>query len=277
MVDEKARPSTIAVGPEEPESTVVRDTLIGTAAGAAALVLTGQPMTAAAIGSAALAAAGSGWGTALWDKVKSIAIGQLDLDRKVWWQNVIDHYDPGEQGADVRESISNRMNEPAAVGVLVESLRALADRLDPAVVPAMGTLAAEYLSKRLSPDAFLRGASRMLAELSAAEHEALRGLLRELAAGPEQGLLDLEFRYASSNDVGDVPVGEDEPAYCHPTVVQLRRVGPTVYVSGDVLPTPVPLHRRLERVLTAHGLATQVDRGIRIEKRVVERLRRVIG
>src|SRR4051794_38524006 len=76
--------------------------------------------------SAALAAAGSGGLGAFVDSVFGFIRGEVDTDLEVWWTNVWKTFDGAD---DVRESVQNRITQPKAQRVLVESLRAIANRI----------------------------------------------------------------------------------------------------------------------------------------------------
>ncbi len=65
--------------------------------------------------------------------------------------------------------------------VIRETMRRLAETLDPAVVPTLGKLMREYLDAKKAPDAYLRGMMCVLSDLSAAELAELRLVFLALA------------------------------------------------------------------------------------------------
>lgn len=187
----------------------------------------------------------------------------------LWWANVVGTYgDP----KDVRESVEERLNDPDAMGVVVESLRNLVDALDPVVVPALGALVGDYLRAKKPADWFLRGASRMLAEMNAAEFRALQAWFSKLAKRREEGELSLQFA-SSSSAVSSLADS------CRVSVVT-RTVGSRSLATHYHDPVPVaPEHvDRLSSLLARYGLARTSDGGqVDIEKTVVVRLARAMG
>lgn len=221
--------------------------------------------TGAAPEAIALAAAGSGALDVFIDRVVGFVRGQLDRDCRVWWQNVIANL--GDD--DVAEVLEERLEEPNVQRALFESLRALADRIDPTVVPSLGVLTAEYVREVKAPDWFLRGTARMLSDLSAEEFIALRILVEGVERAPATGLLELEFWRI------------DDPrqnAQCIVKEITFPSGGGIAFSGGaGYLDVPSEHVSRLMHALSGYGLGALRAENVRIEKSTIARLDRVLS
>ena len=99
-----------------------------------------------------------------------------DSRREQWWQHVVSQLSPEE----IHELLKERLEKDAAVkAAVLESLRALSQALDDAVIPVLGALASDYIRHKRPADGFLRGFSRAVSDMSAEELQ----LFREIVVG----------------------------------------------------------------------------------------------
>jgi hypothetical protein len=154
-------------------------TTVAAAAGAAATVA-GLGVGLAAGPAAGLAAAGAvGGGLA------GMATTWLARRRERRWAawvhayfNAADDVDP----ALVEAELHAKGQDPLIQDVVLEGARALDEALADVTVPALARLTREYVSGGKPADAFFRGVRRVLADLSVAEFETLRGFIDRLLA-----------------------------------------------------------------------------------------------
>jgi hypothetical protein len=84
---------------------------------------------------------------------------------------------------DFAEQVRERAKDPAFRNLMFQALRKVQDTFDSAVVPALGVLTADYtVPTEKAPDAFFRGVSDLLCELTAHEYAALVSLVDEAAS-----------------------------------------------------------------------------------------------
>jgi hypothetical protein len=110
--------------------------------------------------------------------VIAIARGWKEREAARWWYELL-HGQGDEQATseEIAGLIAAHQEEPFVRETILRSVRAIGEAVDPAAVSPLALLAREYVREQKAPDAFFRGASRLLAELSATEVFDLRRLL----------------------------------------------------------------------------------------------------
>jgi hypothetical protein len=116
--------------------------------------------------------------------VKDILAAHVDKQQAKWWQAY-----GAASGATTAEEIAAEVrqkfeNDPGARKVILNHMRALMDDPDEAVIPALGTLGQMYVRQSRPIDAFFRGMTRLLLDLSAAEYDCLKALVKLLLSQP---------------------------------------------------------------------------------------------
>ncbi len=146
---------------------------------------------------------------------------------------------------DFDEQVRERAKDPQFRAVMYQALRKVRDTYDDAVVPALGVLTADYTVPAAKvPDAFFRGASDLLCELTAEEYAALVRLADEIAKTDDSGSTYIAIATASqAPDKIKITVGVSSQSV--PTMTR------TVEFRADACTT---LATRLVR----HGLARNV-------------------
>ena len=149
---------------------------------------------AAAVGGAAVAGAstpaivatGGVVGVAGVLKLAVGAISRRNERRSLKWWNALVKNSRGRSPVEVEEAIAARMDEPAVHETVAQSVRTMLEAVDEAVVPILGSLAAEYLGDGRKPDWFFRGLARVLCDLDEDELTGLRGLVAALSEEPAE-------------------------------------------------------------------------------------------
>lgn len=143
----------------------------------------------AASGAAAAAALLSGGTMPLLGPVPSllrslITERQERIEREFWihMAEELERHSPGHVRGALEDLIYKTSTQENAMKVISTAWRSLLESTDPCVMPALGTLAAQYFNT--PPDRFFRGLCRVLSDVSAAEFEELRKLMTEAAKLP---------------------------------------------------------------------------------------------
>jgi len=89
-----------------------------------------------------------------------------EIDR--WWEAV-----RGTDGPAFEAAVGARSGDADVQDTVMRSVRTLLDAFDPASTPPLARLSRWYLSEKRRPDAFFRGATRLLAEATAPSLRAL--------------------------------------------------------------------------------------------------------
>jgi len=191
----------------------------------------------------------------------------------------------GATSASVGPQITARAQAPeseATRSVLSESVRALLEVVDPAVVPSLAVLSGEYLKKDRHVDGFFRGTARTLADLTADELAMLRAILRVLDDVPEEDeRLGYDARRAMLRGSGYNEGARVEASLFSGGVFGDAHVlVPADRTSLDLTEAEVRVVDRVFRLAVANGLAREagsaVERGVIIDKDVVRRLLRIM-
>ncbi|WP_437998251.1 hypothetical protein WMF26_48380 [Sorangium sp. So ce185] len=96
------------------------------------------------------------------------------------WRRITDDWAASEDVTreEIEGRIAARAEEPAVREVIMRSVRALMEQVDSATTVPLGALAQEYLRDPVNkPDAFFRGAVRVLSEIDGGELNELREML----------------------------------------------------------------------------------------------------
>jgi hypothetical protein len=179
----------------------------------------------------AIVAAGQEVATALWDAFK----GRGQRRTAIWFATIVEQSD-AMSTEEITKLINERAADPALQGVVLDHVRHLLDAVDDCVVPALGTLAAQYLCKGRPVDDYFRGLSRVLCDLSFREFRGLQSLANGLAnlgwstpirvyLAPRQEDMSVIVRPASG------PGSDDEPPVVQ-RVVSARRLIYLLKIQG---------------------------------------------
>ncbi len=105
-----------------------------------------------------------------------------------WFEAISNKF--GNEPDRVRERIESKFLHEGdrTSATVLESADVLLRAVDDALVPAIGALTAEYLQGGCAPDAFFRGALRVLGELTASEAGEFSGFLDACAYAHEEQL-----------------------------------------------------------------------------------------
>lgn len=124
----------------------------------------------------AVAVGALGVGAVAWDRMKDSLQQRFDRAVASWSAEASDGLPPPgpERDRAVEESAD----------VVIEHTQQLARGVDPAVAPALGRLAAMYVSRGRNPDDFFRGATRWLSDLSAEEFADAQRIFRGVWGTP---------------------------------------------------------------------------------------------
>ena len=156
-----------------------------------------------------------------------------------WWKGLIENED-WEEPQEVQGIIEAKIRESSkAKETVYAAAREILDAVSDEAVEVIGSLTAEYIRGELGPDAFFRGAVRLLADVSSEELKMLRKMINfsgEMAADKTELL---------ANDDGTVDAQD--------------------WQQHDVRHSPklgdLPTLRRLTRLLLANDLAESVRTG----------------
>ncbi|WP_437783302.1 hypothetical protein [Sorangium sp. So ce1097] len=139
----------------------------GTSAGVAAASGAGSGMVAISGGASLLP-----WALTT---VLGIACRWKELETTKWWYGLLHGQGDDETTPEeIAGLIDAHQEEPFVRETILRSVRALLDAVDPAAVSPLAVLAREYVGEQKTPDAFFRGTTRVLAELSGNELADLR-------------------------------------------------------------------------------------------------------
>lgn len=237
-------------------------------AGAAALAAS---MTAADPRDALARAAVAGSAVTLLSTAKALWSDWMDARQEQWLRHLIEKVSPD----DLKDIVENQIkHDPRKKSAILESLRALSQALDDAVIPALAALTAEYIRDDKAADGFFRGITRLLSDISAEELDSLRSLVRALMDADYKGpSLEVHYLPATPGYSGEAP-----------DAVRLKLPGPSengqpVY---EALKARVPHGMRLFHLLKTYNIGRDNPGGfyditsgpqvLRIDMDVVRRL-----
>jgi hypothetical protein len=163
----------------------------------------------------------------------------IDARQEQWWQHVAKNVPPDDLSDIVEHQIHQ---DPRKKSAILESLRALSQALDDAVIPALAALTAEYLREGKSPDAFFRGTARLLTDISAEELNSLRSFVR--------ALIEAEYK-GPSFEVHYLPTGYDGKDIVRLKLPNPDEKGQPMY---EVLKATMPYGLRLFSLLKTQHL-----------------------
>ncbi len=211
--------------------------------------------TYAGSNNAAVAIAAGALGTML-DDVAAWMRDRRKRKFKVWLESIVAAGGAGP-GIDA-ERFRARLDEDVAAGeTFLQAARRLEDFVHDEAIPFLGALTAEYLRDNRKPDAYFRGASRMLADCDPQDIEDIRIVLRAAQA------LGVNVVFGCSIEgPGMLPVMRPDSRSVEPA--DLHRVPPTV--NGE----------RVLHLLGRNGLAREANLigaiGVNISASTVARL-----
>jgi hypothetical protein len=100
-----------------------------------------------------------------------------ERDAAQWWHDVLfGQQDDDVTAEEIAGIIEANQEKPFVRETILRGVRAVGESVDSAVVVPLAMLTREYVHEKNPPDAFFRGVSRMLSELSASELDELRNL-----------------------------------------------------------------------------------------------------
>jgi hypothetical protein len=148
---------------------------------------------------------------------------------------------------------------------LYQAGRLALDAVDPDVIPALASLAAEYVERPL--DHFFRGASRVLADLTAAEHAELRGLVARIIKEVPAAATALSLEVVAVGESGEREVGKQAGAWEFTVRWSIADEKlPDHFVSDHrSWWTPAQAWRLLFHKLKVHGLADDLPAGFDVK------------
>lgn len=154
---------------------------------------------------------------------------------------------------ELRDIIEANKDKRWVLETITESVKRLLDSVDDAAAVPLGVLAAEYLGAQQRPDAFFRGFSRVVADLSADEINDLKAVLDVLREPLQRDEVYLGIVKSRSDLLVD-------------TVFEQRADGVVAVLADD----REPLARgaapssflRLANLLKVHGLAQEAGSNV---------------
>jgi len=224
--------------------------LVSGTTGAAVAAASGAP--ASLIGAAGLANAAG----ALLEAFRA-AIGDR---RERRFRKLIDELGNAHSGEDVDRvlaTIRERLADDHDLQeVILESLRALEEVIDDAVIPPLARLIADYETKK--PDSFLRGMRRLLSDLSSEEYADLQQLLRMvMGVRSRVGEEETTLYYGPDHEKPELGSILKCTYLLPPEEQKLRSLMRDWIPLGDV-----PHAFRLLHLLRVNGLATEGQGGM---------------
>jgi hypothetical protein len=171
-------------------------------------------------------------------------------ETKQWWDWVTMVDAPDET---VRAEIEAHLDNPDAQEAIYSSLKEVLDCTNSEVLKPLAMLTREYVREDKAPDAFFRGVTRVLADLTRGELKALRLLVR-LAADVEKrldpGMLAVDLYLTR------LEKSRDETEYVHH-----REIAPPKLTLTPLRPS-VPGAERLFHLLKSNGLGSDQPSGM---------------
>lgn len=152
--------------------------------------------------------------------------------------------------------LDEKLKEPGVQDALLESLRAMVDAVDDAVVPSLGALLRLYAVEGKKPDALFRNVTNLLRDMDEAEFKSLRSIVVAFWTIPTGITGDVRYtaKYLSYNPLTPsdrvaigtdrnnvfsegpfVPIGLTERAVLAKLERHLQELSPTIPYSGHEL------------------------------------------
>ncbi len=173
-----------------------------------------------------------------------------ERETRQWWDRVVN--DNGSDTGAAAE-IASRSEDPATQEVILAAFKVILEEVSPAVISAVAMLTREYARQGKSRDAFFRGASEVLADVSAEEYADLRALTKWIS-GAGSGFLTVVHYGGVVSAGGEALPDSREHLALHP----LREQGPQVTTPPGF---PIVNVRRLFQLLKTSGLGTEASSG----------------
>jgi hypothetical protein len=113
-------------------------------------------------------------------------------DKKLWrWLSDVAAAQEFGSPEGVAEMIDEHVDEPWAYEGVVQGIRLVLEAVDPAVMPSLAALSADYFAEQKPPDRFYKRCARLLSDCDGNDLAVLGEVLDSLAANADEGRVEI--------------------------------------------------------------------------------------